>query len=336
MAKAIDACHYIAATKVDKLARQHIFHYTIEQMSRQFDATQLGSIELFCKAAELASFTAAAEALGVTPASVSRSISRLEQRLGVRLFVRTTRSVRLTGDGELYRQQCQQALDQIAEAGRVITGQQHSPKGLLRISVGTVYGQHRLLPLLPAFMAAYPEVEVEINVSNRNIDLIDDGYDLAIRLGEPKESGLVARKLEDASVGVFAAPAYLQRHGTPRTLDELRTHALLQFVRPSTGRPMPWLLRDAHGKPAEFSFHSRQRLHEDVLAGLGWAIAGGGLFQIYHFVAQEALAAGRLVEVMPEAGGLTRPFYALYPHHRHLSARVRAFVDYLLQAVRAR
>lgn len=304
-------------------------------MARQFDPVQLGSIELFCKAAELGSFTAAAEMLGVTPASVSRSISRLETRLGVRLFTRTTRSVRLTSDGLLYHAECQQALEQIAEAERAITGQQRQPKGVVRVSVGTLYGHHRVVPLLPGFMAAYPGVEVELNVSNRNVDFVEDGYDLAIRLGEPRDSGLVARKLEEPTVGVFGSPDYLARRGTPQTLDDLATHDLIQFVLPSTGRPMPWLLRNEAGEDIDFTFKSRQRVHEDVLAGVGWAAAGGGLFQIYHFVAEPAVRAGQLVEVMPRAGGRSRPFHVLYPQNRHLSARVRAFVDYLAGAVGA-
>lgn len=301
-------------------------------MARTFDPVQLGSIELFCKAAELGSFTAAAGSLGVTPASVSRSIGRLEARLGVRLFTRTTRHVRLTSDGELYRAQCQQALDQIAEAERAITGRQSEPRGLLRISVGTVYGHHRLVPLLPRFSAAYPGVSIELNVSNRNVDFVEDGYDLAIRLGEPRDSRLVARKLEDATLGVFAAPDYLKRHGRPKHPDDLHRHQLIQFVLPSSGRPMPWLFCSPDGEDLEFPFKSRLRVHEDVLAGVGWAMAGGGLFQIYHFVAQQAVAAGRLVEVMRGWSGRSRPFYVLYPHNRHLSARVRAFVDFLAQA----
>ena len=305
-------------------------------MSRAFDPVQLGSIELFCKAAELGSFTAAAESLGITPASVSRSIGRLEDRLGVRLFTRTTRSVRLTSDGELYKAQCQQALDQIAEAERAITGQQSTPKGLLRISVGTVYGQHRLVPLLPEFRQAYPQVEIELNVSNRNIDFVEDGYDLAIRLGEPRDSRLVARKLEDASLGVFASPAYLRRRGKPATLEALRQHDLIQFVMPSTGRPMPWIFRDAHGGEIDFNFKSAQRVHEDVMAGVAWAAAGGGLFQIYHFATQDAVKTGQLVEVLKKAGTRSRPFYALYPQNRHLSARVRAFVDFLVAKVARR
>ncbi len=302
-------------------------------MTRTFDPVQLGSIELFCKAAELGSFTGAAEALGLTPASVSRSIGRLEARLGVRLFNRTTRSVRLSVGGELYHAQCQQALEQIAEAERALTGQQAEPRGLVRLSVGTVYGHHRVVPMLPGFMAAYPGVEVELNVSNRNVDFVEDGYDLAIRLGEPRDSRLVSRKLEEATVGIFGSPTYLRRRGMPKTLDELRQHDLIQFVVPSTGRPMPWILRTPETEDIDFSFRSRHRVHEDVLAGVGWAAAGGGLFQIYHFVAREAVKTGQLVEVMQSHGGRSRPFHVLYPQNRHLSARVRAFVQYLADAV---
>ena len=316
-----------------KLESKNFIHYGTEQMARTFDPVQLGSIELFCRAAELGSFTGAAEALGLTPASVSRSIARLEARLGVRLFNRTTRSVRLTSGGELYHAQCQQALEQIAEAERALTGQQAEPKGLVRVSVGTVYGHHRVVPLLPGFMAAYPGVEIEINVSNRNVDFVEDGYDLAILLGEPRDSRLVSRKLEEATVGIFGSPAYLRRRGKPKTLDDLRQHELIQFVVPSTGRPMPWILRMPDGEAIDFSFKSRQRVHEDVLAGVGWAAAGGGLFQIYHFVAREAVKAGQLVEVMHSHGGRSRPFHVLYPQNRHLSARVRAFVQYLAEAV---
>ena len=302
-------------------------------MTRVFDPVQLSSIELFCKAAELGSFTAAAKAMGLTPAAVSRSIGRLETRLGTRLFVRTTRHIGLTSDGELYRAQCQQALEQIAEAERAITGQQREPKGVLRVSVGTVYAHYRLLPLLPRFTTAFPGVELELNIANRNVDFVEDGYDLAIRLGQPPDSRLVARRLEDASVGIFAAPGYLQRQGEPQTIADLAQHELIQFVLPSSGRPLPWLFTDGQGRDIEYAFESARRVHEDVLGCVSWSLSGGGLCQIYHFVADEALRDGRLVEVLKPHAGRSRPFHILYPQNRHLSARVRAFVDFLLKAI---
>lgn len=299
-------------------------------MVRNFEPVQIGTIELFCKAAELGSFTAAAEVLGLTQGAVSRSIARLEQRLGVQLFQRTTRSIRLTDDGELYRSQCQQALDQIAEAERAIAGHQTEPSGTLRISAPTTYANFRLMPLLPAFCERYPKVTVEVNVSNRNIDFFEEGYDLAIRLGDPKDSRLIARRLEDASLGVFASPDYLEKHGTPTDIDELREHQLIQFVLPSTGRPMPWILRQ-DGVDIDFGFSSRRRVHEDVIGAVNWARHGGGLFQIYHFIAADFVRDGHLVEVLQSLAGRTRRFSVLYPQNRHLSARVRAFVDFLIE-----
>jgi len=149
-------------------------------MKRSYEEMQLGTIELFCQAAELASFSAAANAMGITPAAVSRSIARLEERLGVRLFVRTTRQIRLTDSGQRYYQQCRQALLQLQEAEREVTGAQREPAGELRMSVPTPYAHHRILPLLAEFRRLYPRVSLQIHVSNRNIDFADESYDIAI------------------------------------------------------------------------------------------------------------------------------------------------------------
>ncbi|HEX6733977.1 MAG TPA: LysR family transcriptional regulator [Azonexus sp.] len=300
----------------------------------RFDPVQLGSIEQFCKAAELGSFTAAAEFLGLTPASVSRSISRLEERLGIRLFSRTTRRIRLTAEGELYWQECQRALEQIAEVERAITGHQKVPSGTLRISVGTLYASHRLVPLLPKFTEAYPQIELELSIANRVADFVEEGHDLAIRLGIPRDSGLIARKLEEVSVGIFATPDYLARRGVPQTLEDLADHDCIQFVLPSTGRAMPWIFRDRDGQDIDYPFRSRLRVHDDVMGCVSWAAAGGGLFQIYHFIAEPAVRRGELVEVLQPYGGRCRQFSILYPRNRHLSAKVRAFVDFMLAAIR--
>ena len=298
-------------------------------MSRVFDPIQLGSIEQFCRAAELLSFRAAAEALGLTPAAVSRSIARLEARLGVRLFVRTTRRINLTADGRLYYEQCRQALAQIEEAERALTGRQSTPRGLLRMSLPTTYGHYRVLPLLPRFRAKYPDVQIEVSLSNRNIDFVEEGYDLAVRLDAPPDTRLVARKLEDATLGVFASSAYLKRRGAPERLEDLARHDCIQFIRPSTGRPMAWIFRD-DGRDLDFAFAGPLRIADDVLGAVTCARAGAGLFQIYHFIAAEAVARGELVEVLHAYAGRSRPFSVLFPQNRHLSARVRAFVDFLV------
>jgi DNA-binding transcriptional LysR family regulator len=299
------------------------------------DALQLGSIEQFCKAAELGSFTATAEFFGVTPAAISRSIGRLEQRLGVRLFARTTRSVKITNEGALFWKECQAALEQIAEAERAITGAQVVPSGLLRISVSAAYGTFRLLPLMPAFTQAYPQIEIELSISDKIIDFVEEGFDIAIRLGIQRDSRLVAYKLEDAPLGVYGAPGYLAQKGTPRSLDDLAAHDCIQYVSPNTGRPLQWLFRDEQGDDIEVPIRSRMRILNDALGCVAWVNAGGGLYQTYRFAAATAVARGDLVEVLQARGGRTRPFSILYPQNRHLSAKVRAFVDFLRTSVRA-
>ncbi|MGW8394383.1 LysR family transcriptional regulator [Pseudoduganella sp. HUAS MS19] len=299
-------------------------------MRRHFDDMQLGSIELFVLAGEQGSFTAAAAMAGVTPAAVSRSISRLEERLGVRLFVRTTRQIRLTDGGQVYFEQCRQALAQLVEAEREVTGQQATPSGKLRISVPTPYAHYRLLERVAAFRRQFPGVQLEVHVSNRNIDFAEEGYDLAVRGRAPQDSTLVARKLEDAELVLVAAPSYLKRRGNPASLQDLAGHDCIQFVLPSTGRLIPWqFMRD--GAEIELAGGDALVCAEDFLGMGTLAVHGGGIAQTYRFAVARELASGELVELLPQHGGCSRPFYLIYPHARHLSLRVRSLVDFLLR-----
>jgi DNA-binding transcriptional LysR family regulator len=302
-------------------------------MRSDLGGMQIGSIQIFCKAAELGSFTAAAEALGLTPAAVSRSVARLEERLRVQLFARSTRQVKLTDDGRQYFEQCREAILQIVEAERALSGGRATPSGNLKISVPTTYWHFRLLPLLPGFRQQYPGVNLEINISNQNIDFVDQGYDLAIRMGVPQDSRLVARRLEDAALGVYASADYLLRRGVPSVLDDLREHDCIQFILPSTGRPMSWLF-SKEGADVAQPLESAVRFSGDVLGCVGYAQQGGGLFQTYDFIADSPVYS-ELVEVLTPYRGRSRPFCILYPHNRHLSAKVRAFVDHMVAAVNA-
>ncbi|WP_321921690.1 LysR family transcriptional regulator [Paraburkholderia guartelaensis] len=304
-------------------------------MQRKFDDLLLGSIELFCQAAELGSFTLAANAASVTPAAVSRSVARLEERLGVRLFVRTTRQIRLTDAGRRYFEQCRQALSQLVDAEREVTGEQTTPAGVLRISMPTPYGHYRVLPLLPAFRERYPEVQVDTHLSNRNIDFADEGFDLAIRGRAPADSNLVARKLEDAEMVVVATPAYLKRAGVPKTVADLQSHECIQFELPSSGRHLAWTFGGNANEDGDVITSGSYGTSGDALAGVTLARAGAGLFQTYRFVVADDLREGRLVEVLREEGGRTRPFILLYPHARYLTSRVRAFVDFLVEQLAA-
>ncbi|WP_042264035.1 LysR family transcriptional regulator [Paraburkholderia heleia] len=304
-------------------------------MQRKFDDLLLGSIELFCQAAELGSFTLAANAASVTPAAVSRSVARLEERLGVRLFVRTTRQIRLTDAGRRYFEQCRQALSQLVDAEREVMGEQTTPAGVLRISMPTPYGHYRVLPLLPAFRERYPEVRVDTHLSNRNIDFADEGFDLAIRGRAPADSTLVARKLEDAEMVVVATPAYLKRAGVPKTVADLQSHECIQFELPSSGRHLAWTFDGNAYEDGDVTTSGSYGTSGDALAGVTLARAGAGLFQTYRFVVADDLREGRLVEVLREEGGRSRPFILLYPHARYLTSRVRAFVDFLVEQLAA-
>lgn len=298
-------------------------------MQRQFGDILLGSIELFCLAAETGGFTSAALAAGVTPAAVSRSISRLEKRLGLRLFVRTTRSVRLTDAGRSYFAQCRQALTQLAEAEREVMGQQAQPSGTLRISVPTTYGHHRLLPLLPVFRERFPDIRLHVHLSNRNIDFVEEGYDMAVRVRAQPDSTLIARHLEDAQLVVVASRKYLKKAGTPRTLDDLSAHECIQFELPSSGRRISWLFKE-NGKDREIFADSAYSCSDDVLGGVTLARSDAGLFQAYRFVVEKELADGSLVEVLKPFAGRSRPYTLLYPDGRHVPLRMRVFIDFLM------
>ena len=297
-------------------------------MTRHFDDVQLGSIELFCLAAETGSFTAAANLAGVTPAAVSRSVARLEERLGVRLFVRTTRQMRLTDSGRLYYQQCRQALTQLVDAEREVTGQQSQPSGLLRISVPTPYAHYRLLPKLPAFRRLFPDVQIDVHISNRNIDFADDGFDLAIRGKAPTDSGLIARTLEEAELVVVATPEYLREAGTPTSLEALAQHDCIQYQLPSSGRNLPWAFQ-RDGQWVEQETSGNCACLDDYLGAVTLVKHGAGLMQTYRFTVQQALERGELCEVLSAFGGARRPFILLYPHARHVPQRVRAFIDFI-------
>jgi DNA-binding transcriptional LysR family regulator len=299
-------------------------------LNHQLGDVMLGSLELFCLAAEHESFTAAASEAGITPAAVSRAIARLEDRLRVRLFVRSTRKVRLTDGGRAYLAQCRQALNQLREAERELTGTQAEPSGLLRVSAPTTFGHFVLLPLLPEFRARHPQVRLEVQVSNRNVDFTADGYDVAIRARTPPDSGLVARQLIDAELVVAAAPAYLRRAGTPATLEDLAFHDCIQFLLPRTGLRVPWEFR-VDGKDVQVDTDGAITCTDDVLAVATLARAGAGLVQTHRFILRDDLRSGRLVEVLKQFGGRGRPFSAVYPAGRHMPLRLRAFIDFLVE-----
>lgn len=290
---------------------------------RRFD--HLADVEAFAATAEHGSLTRAAAALGTTPSMISRALSRLEQRLGVQLLRRTTRRMSLTDAGQRYLEQSQAAFSLIADAERAIQGQDGPLTGTVRLSAPTSYGHYRLPALLQAFRARHPQVLVELAIGNRNVDLVAEGYDIAIRGGEPPDGGLVAHRLEDAAFCLVAAPAYLRRHGAPGDAAALSGHDCLAFVMPSTGRVMPWLLRE-NERDLDWTPTTTLRVADDVLGVVSLARAGAGICQTYRFIVEDALRQGSLVEVLPQLLGRSRPFSLLYAPHRRLPAAARALI----------
>lgn len=288
-------------------------------------------VELFCAVAEAQSFTSAARRLGLTPAAISRAIAKQEAALGAVLFRRTTRSMHLTDEGRGYFERCREALALLEGAERALVDGDDALRGVVRVSAPTTYGPFRLAPFVAGFVERHPDVDVDLRLENRNVDFVTDGCDLAIRMGELADSSLLARRLEEASVGVFASAAYLARRGKPRTADDLERHALLGFVRPSTGRVLPWIFREKDGAPFEITPTVRLRCSGDPLANIALARAGAGLVQCFRFLVERDLAAGDLVEVLPKFAHRTRPFTLLQPPSARAPRRaVRRFADELV------
>jgi DNA-binding transcriptional LysR family regulator len=279
---------------------------------------------------ETGNYTLAAAQLGLTPAAVSRAVARHEASLGIQLFRRTTRSMRLSDGGRDYYERCRQALSLLEEAERSISLAQAEPKGRVRISVPTTYGHYRVLPLVPGFVRRYPRISIEVNVANENVDLVGDGFDLAVRMGTIEDSRIVARKLEDAAVGVFASPDYLAQHGAPLHPSELTRHTCLGFLRPSTGRPLPWGFVDDGGRGLDIEPGKAVRCSGDVLGCVTLARQSAGLVQAYYFVVEADVREGRLVEVLRTYAGRHARFSLLQPPGRKPSLAVRVFVDMLV------
>ena len=294
---------------------------------RRFD--HLADVEAFITVMDKGSLTAGAVALATTPSVLSRAITRLETKLGTQLVRRTTRRISLTEAGRAYLEQVRVALDTIDQAERAIQGE-GVVAGRVRLSASTTYGHYQLPEKLTRFALKHPSVTVELSIANQNVDLVAEGYDLAIRLGQLPDSGMIGRKLGDAPLKLVASPSYIARRGMPRSLDDLAAHTCLPFIMPSTGRPAPWLLR-ADGTDVDWVPHGPIHVEDDVLGTVSLAEAGLGICQTYDFVVRDRLSRGSLVELLPEFSGRSRPFSLIYPPHRHLSAATRALIDCLLE-----
>jgi DNA-binding transcriptional LysR family regulator len=301
-------------------------------MGRRFD--HLPDVEAFITVVEHGSFTAGAVALSTTASVLSRAITRLESRLGCQLMRRTTRRLSLTDAGKLYLEQALAAFDLIDDAEREIQGWERELVGRVRISVPTTYGHYRLPKLLQQFVLYYPQVQLELNIANRNVDLVAEGFDLAIRLGDLPNSGLVVRKLEDAELCLVTSPEYLKREGIPSDMASLREHSCIPFLMPSTGRVVPWLFREGQ-QDIDWIPTAGIEVTDDVLGVVSLAEQGLGICQTYDFIVRERIQRGLLVEILPQLRGRSRSFSVIYAPHKRLSSASRALTEVLVSAAAA-
>lgn len=288
----------------------------------------------FVAIVETGSFTEAAKRVGISTAQVSRQVSQLEQRLNSKLLYRTTRKVSVTEAGQVYYQHCRQVLEGLAEAERALTQLQTSPKGKLKITAPITYGENIIAPLLNDFALRYPELEIQLLLSNQRFDLVDQGIDLAIRIGRLENSSMIAKQLAVRSLYTCAAPAYLSQHGEPHTLSELSRHNCL------LGTLDYWRFQDASVQPPHAQKQDKAKERNLRVSGslrynsgtalLDAVLKGIGIVQLPDFYVRTYLEQGLLVELLTQYQPQDEVIWALYPHNRQLSPKVRLLVDCLL------
>jgi DNA-binding transcriptional LysR family regulator len=282
-------------------------------------------IQAFAKVAELHSLTKAANALGLAKSSVSRNLDRLEADLGVTLVQRAGRQVSLTSTGAAFYGYAQRILGDVEEAASAVSQLRGSPKGHVRIAAPVGSGQLLLAPLMLEFLGRYPEITVSLELTSRHVDPIEEQVDVVVHVGTPANTRLVARKLGEFPIRLYASPAYLSARGTPRTIEALSQHVSVDLFE----GPHDWRLYSAE---REATVTITPRFAANDLSTLTMAAERGlGLAWLPPFMCTEQVAAGRLVQVLPEWNRGTREVHALYPTPRTLSSRVRALIDFLIE-----
>jgi len=295
-----------------------------------FDERMLNGMGVLTAIVDCGSFAAAGEALDMSQSGVSRSVARLEARLGIRLFDRTTRSVTLTDEGRRFYEQIVPLLSGLEEAAASAAQGATAVRGRLRVNMDPFFSRLVLGPRLGGFVDKHHDLQLELVTRDQLGDMVADSFDLAIRFGEPPISTLVARKLLDTRILTVAAPSYLKKHGQPASPAELESgkHACIKFRDPSTGYPFTWAF---HRGRRKLVITPQGRLTVNDVGTLhSTCVAGQGVAQIPGLGAESLLASGKLVDLFPDWGDAVYPLYALYPSRHHPPAKVRAFLDFIV------
>jgi DNA-binding transcriptional LysR family regulator len=296
-----------------------------------FDERMLNGMGVFAAIVDAGTFAAAGEQLEMSQPGVSRAVARLEARLGIRLFDRTTRAISLTDEGRRFYEQVMPLMAGLEEAAATAAGGATAVRGRLRVNVDPFFSRLVLGPRLGSFMARYPELQLDLVTKDQLGDMVADGFDLAVRFGNPASSSLVYRRLLDSRMATVASPAYLKKYGrplTPQELDRGSSHVCIDFRNPETGKPFSW---EFHRKRKKIEIWPGARLTvNDAGTLLSACLAGYGIAQIMTLGSEALLASGKLVELFPDWPDEHFPLYALHPSRHHPPAKTRAFLDFVV------
>ena len=296
-----------------------------------FDGRIVSGVSVLAAVVDGGSFVKAAELIGLSDSGVSRAISRLETRLGVRLLDRTTRSVALTDEGRRFYEEVKPHLNAIEDAASIAAGSVSAVRGRLKIDIDPFFLPLVLAGRLGVFCERFPELAIEFVTSERVGDLVSEGIDLAIRFGQPRLATLVSRKLIEAPILTLASPRYLKRYGKPKHPSELSRHRCLQFLDPYTGRPFDWEF--IRGRETIEVPTSGPLTFTDPKSMLAECVAGTGIAQVIGWGIKGPLASGVLIDLFPDWHGERFPLFAFHPSRKHPPAKVRAFVEFCLKIV---
>ncbi|WP_353613152.1 LysR family transcriptional regulator [Mangrovibacter phragmitis] len=291
---------------------------------------QLVAMRVFARVVESGNFTRAADSLNMPNATVSKLVQELEAHLGVRLLQRTTRRVTITPEGHEYYEKSTRILRDLEDIDNAFSTARSKPRGALRVDIGSSTACDVLIPALPDFLARYPDIRFDLGVSDRSVDLVSDNVDCVIRGGALESSSLVARYIGSATFVTCATPFYLKCYGTPATPEELKNgHRLVSYVSPQNGKATPFRF-ERQGERKEIKIDHRIGVNESN-AHLAAALAGIGIVQTFRYCAGKAIEAGVLTEILQEWRPAPYPFHVVYPQNRHVTHRLRVFIEWLLE-----
>jgi len=309
----------------------------VKQMATSMDVgsimDRLTEMEAFATVVDQGGFTDAARKMGISKSAVSKHVSSLESRLGARLLNRTTRRVSPTEIGLAYYDRARRVLNDAGEADALVTSMQSAPSGLLRVSVATDFGVNHLSPILGQFLQDYADISVNMVLNNRYVELISEGFDMAIRVGEMEDSSLRARKLCETQKRMIAAPRYFEKFGRPEKIDDLNDHKLLHYSNQSSGNV--WKITAPSGEKRQVRTAGWLTVN-DGQSLLNAAVGGLGIAYLPSFLYAEPMRRGLLVDAIPDLPYETQGIYAVYPPGRYTQPKVRAFIDFLVDQFRER